>query len=145
MRKQTIYWDHLKQQLVVSKALNVVLLVLSTALFPILEAVLVNKWTATPPSAGAGWCLIVLGTVHLFLALYLVAQQVASPALALAEAVEMTDRLNACNREIRRRSESYRLVRSLFDILNARKCDNVCARRCGYGNPLCGRTETDHR
>jgi hypothetical protein len=111
-------------------------LVLTGAVLPILEGLMVNLLTGA--ESGKGWPFLVtlfaLGCFHIYLLALTLFRERTSPVIATLDAVEAqhrleleqvesTRRIAALQCELDRRAESHRLIRSLFDSLNLETCN----------------------
>ncbi len=111
-------------------------LVLTGAVLPILEGLLVNLLTGAEP--GKGWSflvtLVALGCFHIYLLGLALFRERTSPIIAALDAIEVQHTLDVeraesarkmteLHCELDRRAECHRLIRSLFDSLNLETCN----------------------
>ncbi len=100
------------------------ILVFTTIVFPLFEAVLVNMWTSAGLRGTAGPSLIVVGILHLVLGSIVIYQEfkLKSPLRVLADAADLADAHASVERELDRRVKTYRMFRDAIEEMNAQVC-----------------------
>lgn len=123
MNNPTPYWEAIKGQLRVTSVVQTSMIVLVSAIFPIVENVLTSKWFGSPAAPLAGWCLLLVGCLHLLFTLLVIINEGSRRPDYLAQAAEDAETLRKTRAELARRENAYKLVRQAFDQLNASACD----------------------
>ena len=126
----------LRKILVSSQWFQTLLLLFGTVLLPILNAVLINLYTAGN-CRGSGYSLLVGVVFQVGVAAILVVRehQMRDPAAVLLEAEDKCRELAASEQELARRKEAYRMVRSAFDALNQQSC-HLQTTACSFADGL---------
>lgn len=116
--------DELRERVKSSRWFHAALLLSGTVFLPILTGIMINMYTAgTYP--GSGYVLLFCAALQLVVGTLLIVRehQIREPAVILMEAEDKCRDLIECKRELARRDEAYRMVRSAFDALNKQYCD----------------------
>ena len=116
--------SELKRQIERDSRFTPWLLIVVTIVFPVLEAVLVNVWTAAELRGPAGLCLAVVGVLDLLIGGLLIWNefQSKSPLRVLADAAELADSNCSTQRELDRRVQFYRMFRDAVETMNNQVC-----------------------
>lgn len=116
----------LKQQLLGPPLTRILLIVLTAAVFPIAEGVLTETWSSATTSEAkkiAWTALIVIASIHIILFVVLLIIEFRAPELLLASAAEVKENATERERELQRRSTTYRMVRECLILLTRKTCD----------------------
>jgi hypothetical protein len=100
------------------------MVVFASIVFPIVESILVNIWTAARLSGPAGPCLLVIGAFHLIIGGFLIWNEFKSksPIRLLADAADLAEKNCGTQRELDRRVQTYRVFRDAIEEMNAQVC-----------------------
>ena len=118
------FWGALKTRLDWGARRSMWQIFAAAILFPIAENILMNLWTGAPAGQGyiPGWTLFAVVLVHFPLAALIIASETNSPEKALADAVEVQEELTAMKKELKRRTDAYRMVVSAVQAFNSEVC-----------------------
>ncbi len=122
-------WADIKRAAVASRFLFIALSTMAAVILPIAESALVNRWTSlsgeAATAASASSVMVALACIavsHLALVVGLIwLGRVSGPAAAV-EAMDLGERLQRVEAELRRRDEAYRMVRLCFVRMNEGTC-----------------------
>ena len=130
-------WQRLKQWGVICASHVRTEHLTTSVILPVAECIFVNLLTGAPE--GQRWPYIValaaLAAVHLWMVWSILFREKSSPLKSTMDAVELHERLISCNeeqqrreaaiqRELQRRSECLRMIRSAIDTLNLQTCQH---------------------
>lgn len=104
-----------------SKMTKIVVTLLISVLFPLLEAVLINYYTGGADQLQIP--LLAIAGFHLIVTAVFVYVESIGPSALPVEALANRQELSSLRSELQRRSETYRLIRKSFDLLNKTTCD----------------------
>jgi hypothetical protein len=99
--------------------------------FPILIGVLTNLWTGASSDQAAipGWTLLVVAIANIVFGALVLAGDRSFPVLRVVDAIELENDLSEARddcqqlrRELERRTEAHKAVRSAFEVCNSQMC-----------------------
>jgi hypothetical protein len=122
--KSDCFRSDLRKRLNSSRWFHAVLLLAGTIFLPVVTGILINMYTGGR-YPGSGYVLLLCVAMQLALSAILIVRehQIREPAIILMEAEDVCRDLVAARRELVRRDEAYRMVRSAFDALNKQVCE----------------------
>jgi hypothetical protein len=102
--------------------------------FPIIEGLLASLTTAVPSPYGwiPGAVLAIIGLLHVGLLAIQLFSTDTSAARGLADALELERDSETPRRELRRRTEAYRMIRSAIETLNLQTCQHEPTRQDAF-------------
>ena len=106
---------------------RVALMVTSTVALPIIECAFVNLLTGAAANANGWplWALVVTGMLHALLGGLLIWGEISNPATNILDAMQLEEKLEDTKAELQRRSDTTKMIRSVFDTLNLQACRTV--------------------
>src|SRR5438105_950928 len=123
--RKWIYWGIQRTKLEI---------LLTSAIFPILEGVFVSLVTSASP--GNGWPflvpLLVLGLVHCALVLMLVIPDGSYPLQSAADAAEADEKVRLLQTELARKSHACKMLRTAIETLNLQTCQHNPTDDCAF-------------
>lgn len=119
------FFQALKARLKVTAAVRFTLIILTSAILPIAEGVLINLWTDAEAAQRAipGTTLAVVGGLHVLFLIALLVAEFPTAEIALAKASEIQANADRDAKEMKRRAETYKMVRQCLSLLTKRTCD----------------------
>lgn len=125
MLERNQFFQALKSRLRFTVAIRFVLIAFTSALFPIGEGILIALWSSAQQSQSMipGVTLLLVGVLHLFCVIALLLAEIPSAELALARATEVEASAERDRNEMKRRSETYKMIRECLSMLTQKTCD----------------------
>jgi hypothetical protein len=107
---------------------------MAMVILPILECIAINLLTGSSGAAAymLGAVLTVIAAFHLLLAWFLLAGERTYPVKNAIDALELEEQLQQLRLELDRRSETYRMFRSVIEALNLQTCNPNITDPCAF-------------
>src|SRR3972149_6584345 len=116
--------NDLRKRVKSTRWFHLALLLAGTIFLPIIISILINMYT-DGKYPGSGYVLLLSAGMQLVIGMILLIRehQIREPSVILMDAEDKCRELLNAKRELTRRDEAYRMVRSAFDALNKQVCD----------------------
>ncbi|MDX1966950.1 MAG: hypothetical protein SFV23_07255 [Planctomycetaceae bacterium] len=132
------YWKSLRSHVAAITWSRKLMTVACSVLLPVFEAALVNIATGSTGDARS-WAiggLFIFGSLHIALFALLMMADQQTPAMHIVDAIELEEQVATLKRELHRRWEASKMIRSAFDALNLQTCESFGSGPTGIGPGL---------